>query len=89
MRALVNRGRWIARCPFCSSAAYVTPADPRFFCCDCSCEQVGIAWLRVVFPDDWREIDSVLSDRPGVLTRNWSPGETLTELRVESLAGGQ
>ena len=40
---------------------------------------------EVVFPDNWRDIESVLSRRP-VENRNWTPGETLAGLHGENVA---
>lgn len=38
---------------------------------------------EIVFPDDWQEIENILRGRP-VYARNWKPGTTLVELRLEN-----
>jgi len=82
-QALVARGAWATRCPFCPGAALASRSDPRFFCVDCLCEAGGYAWVPVEWPEDAAEIETALLKRPDPRTRNWVPGETVEDLRRE------
>lgn len=81
--ARVNHGRWIVDCPFCPSAALVTPDDPRFFCVECGNAAAHGRWAKVIFPDDVDAIEQTLEPRPAAL-QNWEPGEDVDALRVEN-----
>jgi len=87
--AELHRGLWIARCPeeSCSCAWAVTSVAPRFFCGEC-----GAGWFTVVFPPNKAAIIREVMKRPiprrGLLHANWVPGETMKQLRAETLAQG-
>ena len=84
--ARINHGRWIADCPFCSGAEMVTPTDPRFFCMSCDNREVGGKWLGVRFPKEANEIEEILGQRVHSDERNWTPAETVKDLRAEDVA---
>lgn len=81
--AVVNHGRWIVRCPFCTSAELACLSDPRFMCCECgNAENLG-SWCPVRFPEGIPAIEAALSARPLPL-QNMEPGETLADLLAEN-----
>ena len=90
VRARINQGRWIADCPTqgCGGALLVSVALPLFWCPYCGNAALGGEWLGVRFPGNKTEIESTLVKRPGwrerAVTRNWSPGETITALIREN-----
>jgi hypothetical protein len=90
VQARVNHGRWLADCPtpHCRNACYVDPADPRFLCVECVNPLAEGRWLPVEFPDDRDEIEAALLARPVPATRNWTPGETVEQLRAENAEEG-
>lgn len=90
--ARVSGSCWIVDCPdpACTGAEFANFADPRFFCCACR----NAAWdhkpLKVVLPTAKQraEIDAVLAKRDDPHTRNWMPGETVADLKVENVTRG-
>jgi hypothetical protein len=96
VRAVVNHGRWIVSCPGCSSASWVTPTDPRFWCGGCENVRVNGRWLPVTFPPKLvrEEAERILECRVPA-DQNWNPetedavklmGENVT-LNLEPYAG--
>ena len=81
--ASVNYGRWLVRCPWCPSAQHASRADHRFFCVECYNSAVGQRWVKVVWPEEARDIESVLLRRPKRY-RNWNPGEAVVKLEREN-----
>lgn len=81
--AYLNHGRWVCDCPECNSAEVVDPASTDFVCR----EQFGGCGYRakIQFPADLGAISDVTGVRPQV-NRNWRPGETLVDLRLENAA---
>lgn len=79
VRAEVNHGRWLARCPRCPGAELVQPDDPVMWCLSC-----GAGPYRVRFPRERRQIEALLLLRPRPEARNWRPGESLDDLRREN-----
>lgn len=88
--AYVNHSRWVVDCPFCNSAQIASPDDRRFVCCDCLNATVAGRFVEVVWPAaaERAQIEQLLLARGGVANRNWSPGETAAELRLENAAHG-
>ena len=35
IKAEINRGRWLANCPWCGGAEMVDPDNPKFLCLSC------------------------------------------------------
>jgi len=85
--ARVEHGRWLVDCPDCNNCLFADPDDRRMFCTVCLNALHGGGWLPVVFPDDVAAFESELLRRP-IENRNWLPGETLDDLKVENVAFG-
>lgn len=81
---LVNWSRWISRCsgPGCRNAWQVEITAVLWMCHDC--------WTvnRPAWPADLGAIAYVLAQRPDPFTRNWEPGETITDLLMENAQHG-
>jgi hypothetical protein len=78
----INAGRCLFDCPFCKwNATMVTPTIETAVCLTCGRS------FRADFPDDRTDIERVLLARPEE-NRNWSPGETVDQLRAENAAHG-
>ena len=79
--ARVNHGRWIVDCPDedCTAAVMASSDDPRFVCPVCA---YGI--FTVVFPSQAEAVEQALLERPVPATRNWTPDETVGDLRREN-----
>jgi hypothetical protein len=92
--AFMSAGRWVARCPRCTSAEMRGRCDDgttggldadRFVCreshggCGFTC---GVDW-----PSTITQIEALLIPRPPV-HRNWQPGETLQDLLAENAEHG-
>ena len=85
--ARVERGKWIADCPFgCGQAQVVSEADHFFLCNSCINEQVGGAIIPCYWPLD--EIKSLIEEallvRPDFSSRNWHVPESVKNLRDEN-----
>ena len=88
-----NWGRWVADCPNtkCNNAEEVAG---RTFVCGCQssdacghgepCRTIS----KILWPEDVETINHVLSVRPVPSNRNWTPGETLEDLRKENVENG-
>ena len=91
--AFVNRGRWVAMCPFgCGSAQVVSETEKYFYCCGksgCYNEAADFNAVPVIWPNEKMkgQIYEILSRRPRE-NQNWFPHESLTDLKVENLAHG-
>ena len=85
--AVVYRGAWIVKCPFCPGAQYASRTDHRTLCVSCINERAGAKWLRVEWPDDVEGIEEALRAR---LTdnANTAPGETVADLLAENAEHG-
>lgn len=88
-RARVDKGRWLADCPFCPSAQHVSKADRRFFCCDCLMAPIDGAMIEVLWPshDEIVEIERLLGLRKAT-ARDWQPNESLNQLANENTEHG-
>lgn len=69
-----NHGRWIIRCPFCSSAQIASSSDHRFFCVDCLNATVGGSFVRTKWPTNKKAIERKLLTKPDKTQRNWIAG---------------
>ena len=74
--ARLNEGRWIADCPRCRGAEFVT--EGVLFLCG-SCGSRG----EVEWPKDTDKIEAALNVRPRV-NQNWLPSETVKMLVAEN-----
>jgi hypothetical protein len=88
VKAEINHGRWIVKCPFCTGAEFASKRDQRFFCMSCFNKAVGNKWVRVEFPEKAGEIETEILKRTNTANRNWIPGETLTKLKNENKKAG-
>ena len=90
VKAEINYGNWIARCPFCTGAELVDPEDPRFYCLSCDMKAINGQWLQVEMPTiSFRQkLEAELLKRPRENNRNWLPGETLTRIKQENKERG-
>jgi len=90
VKAEINHGRWIAKCPFCNGAELVDPQDLRFMCCSCFNSKVGGKWLKIEMPDaETKEaVEKALLARPERSTRSWLHGESAKDLEAENDAMG-
>src|ERR1039457_4537535 len=86
--ARVDLGRWIVDCPWCKSAQHASREDHRFFCVECGNAAVTGAWVSVHWPNEWAEIEEILSCRPSAGNQWWTPGETLASLQAENDENG-
>ena len=84
VKAEVNHGRWLVRCPSCSGAEEADPGEPIFYCLSCGNADSAGHIMMVMFPDDRAEIEAALLARPDIGTRNWAPGESLQDLAKEN-----
>ena len=83
LKAEVNHGRWIVRCPFCAGAEAADPDSPRFYCLTCFNEPVGNRFLAVQWPQNKEAIESELNKRPAEGSQNWLPHESVADLARE------
>lgn len=70
--AYVSGGRWLAKCPNCAGIEYVARDDRILFCHSCENPDVAGSARRVVFHDDYLEIEKVLLKRPVMLRPEWA-----------------
>lgn len=84
LSAEINFGRWIVRCPYCSGAEIADKEDAVFMCLSCFNEENGGHFRPVSFPADSDSIESLLSGRREA-HQNWTPGESLEDLKEETL----
>ena len=84
--ARLNADRWVVVCPDCHDASFVWPETPLFLCAYCFNRAAGGLWRRVALPnaDDLEEIEEVTGFRPLPHQRNWEPGQSVDDLRLEN-----
>lgn len=78
--ARVDFGRWLGDCP-CGDAPVVDPEWSLACCLYC-----GAIYRNIVMPDDAKDVESVLMERPHQLNRFWFTHETVADLRAENIA---
>ena len=92
--AYVNHGRWVVECPErCGFAVVASRSSPVFMCGKCRNAKAGGKLLRVAFPANREQIEYHLLKRPArhpleATTRNWRPGEKISDLIRENAAHG-
>lgn len=84
IKAEINHGRLIAKCPFCSGAELVDRNDRRFFCLSCFNKSVNGNWVSIEFPANLEEIETVLEKRLEI-NQNWQFGEGISFLESENV----
>jgi hypothetical protein len=87
--AYQNHGRWLIDCPHCNTGWIVRAETPSLLIDAkgrvqhaCFCGYIAVAQ----FPAERVEIDELLARRPDPSNRNWRPGETIADLRIENAA---
>ena len=69
VEAEINYGRWIALCPDCGGAEYVSPDEQIFYCFSCGNIANAGNGRPVKFPADRQAIEAAILERP-VIERN-------------------
>lgn len=82
-----NHGRWVVECPDCAGAQVACRTDRRFMCNECANITIGGHWRPVAWPAEATAIDAELDKRPRQ-NQNWLPGESVKQLRSETIAAG-
>lgn len=80
-RARVNHGRWVADCGLpdpargriCPDALALSTSDRRFYCPTCFNAAVGGHWRRVLWPVNWRAVETGLEPIANAREQNWDP----------------
>ena len=75
-----NHDRWVVDCDdeWCGGAEQVQLADELTACSNCR------RFIEIVWPPNPGELLAVLVRRPVPQTRNWYPGETVSDLEAEN-----
>ncbi len=91
LTAKIMRACWVVRCDVCSETFMVDPEDPLFWCPNCLNRRTGGKARKIIFPSpkEREKIEEVLSKRADPKTRNWSPEETLSDLRQQNILNGE
>ena len=80
IHAYVNHGRWLVDC-VCGNGVPVDRVDGP---AEAVCFSCGAVWTGIVFPDERREIETLLTTRRWDTHQNWKPGETVDKLQREN-----
>jgi hypothetical protein len=80
--ARIDDGRWLIDCA-CGAGNLVDPAWTFATCLEC-----GAVHRAIIFPDNRKDIEAVLIQRPHVENRYWSPHETVADLQRENEQNG-
>lgn len=92
--AFIDHDRFIAECPRCHWAIQGTPEElARSFVCGVLPDGRNLGQGcgfsdRVQIPAEAETIRRVLNARPRSEDRNWKPGETVADLRIENAVHG-
>lgn len=78
----VNHGIWKIGCS-CGDHPIYWPEYGEANCFLC-----GAMFVDVQPPKHYRDIEAILLKRPQMVNRNWTPDETLDDLRAQNLAAG-
>jgi hypothetical protein len=76
----LNHGRWLADCPECGAGAACWDRNPYTCCLACG-HLYSLAWP---LPQLRSEVMRLLAGRPEE-ARNWTPGETVEELKIQNV----
>lgn len=94
VKAFLQDGRWVAKCPDCFGQEVVTPDIPLFVCLNIHClDLMNNHWPRpIIFPsaENIAKLESILLLRINPINRNWNPedGETIQDLERENVRHG-
>lgn len=78
----INCGRWIVRCE-CGNCPSASPEWDLAICLECFA-----VYKDIEFPEDYRDLETILMERPKMLNRNWFPIETAADLLTQNIANG-
>ena len=84
--ARVNISRWLADCPNGDGGCLMVEFGHPFMCPYCCNADIGGQWRKVSWPSARGLIERILMRRPVPANRNWTPGESLEQLRAENRA---
>lgn len=89
--AVIDNDRWVVVCPDCGAAQYVWLEAPLLMCAGCMNASIGYRWRRIALPPaaEREEIEAILGHRQKVGDRNWSPSESIADLRRENRENGE
>ncbi len=91
MKARLNHGRWVVDCSADDCEAVLFADREACVCRDVSvCDHPAVpcgASIEATCPPRQADIDRLMNSRPRP-NRNWSPGETLADLKRENLLHG-
>lgn len=88
-QAEIRQSRWLIDCPFCSNISMLaSKISPYFWCPKCYMQQGFGEVIKVVFPANAKEIETVLMRRFDFYNRNWLLSESVEDLRRENIAHG-
>ena len=81
LKACIDNGRWIVRCPDCHGAELVSRKWKKFYCISCSNSEHGHKIRPVQFPKNADRIEETLLKRPHHDFMYWEPGQTIRQLK--------
>lgn len=84
--AWINQGNWAADCE-CGGSMIVEPGEP-YICPDCCNAAQGGKARPVIWPDEKKDIEAVILERPFPRNRNWLATETLETLVEQNVEKG-
>jgi hypothetical protein len=87
VKAEINHGRWIVKCPFRSGAELADKKDALFLCLSCLNEQIGGHWIKVIFPDEVAEIENELHKRKPE-NQHWQTWESVKDIKKQNKERG-
>ena len=91
MMARLNHGRWVVDCAADDCRAVLFADRLACVCRDVSvCDHPSVpcgAPIEATYPPRRADIDRLMNPRPR-MKRNWSPDETLADLKAENLLHG-
>lgn len=70
--ARIDAGRWVADCPYCAGGEVVSKTAKVFFCQSCGMVADGGRVRVVVFPEDLKGVEALVTDLPPN-QRFWTP----------------
>lgn len=86
VEAEILQGRWIVQCPFCPGAEMADEDDKWFLCLSCYNEEINGAFIKVVWPSNARQIETVLMERKRIDDRTWTRDKSIMHLEAENVA---